>query len=117
MSDIVIEFVAFRYKLLWAEARTRNGKAALLILAALLLTAILMIVLMGGYAAAIVAAQAGRLGAIAPAVLGGVFLAATMMAVVSGLGVHDVFSDAVLRRYPLDGKGRLVVRHISGILD
>jgi hypothetical protein len=45
------------------------------------------------------------------------FLSATFIGVFTGWGVRNAFSDVALRRYPLNAKGRLAVRHLTGLLD
>ncbi len=116
-AQLIFRIVGLRYKLLWAQVRTRNGKVALLTLGYLLLAVVLLFLLLGGYAAAMAAAHLGRLEWIARAMLGGLFVSATSVAVLSGLGIRDAFSDAALRKYPLNAGGRLAARHITGLLE
>jgi hypothetical protein len=116
-AQLIFRIVGLRYKLLWAQVRTRNGRVALLTLGYILLAVVLLFLLLGGYGAAMAAAQAGQLELIARGILGGLFVSATSVAVLSGLGIRDAFSDIALRRYPLNAQGRLAARHITGFLE
>jgi hypothetical protein len=116
-SRLILTLVELRYKLLWAQMRTRNGRVALLTLGYLLLAVLLLLFLFGGFGAAQAAVQSGQSELIARSILGGLFSSATAVAVLSGLGIRDAFTDAALRRYPLNARGRLAVRHITGFLE
>ncbi len=115
--QLILTFVALRYRLLWAAVRSRNGKIALLALGWVLLSILLLSFLLGGFNAARIAVESRQSRLIARTVLGGLFLSATFVGVFTGWGIQDAFSDAVLRRYPLNARGRLAVRHLTGILD
>jgi hypothetical protein len=115
--QLVLVLVGLRYKLLWSQMRTGNGRIALLIFGYLVLAIFLLFLLLGGYGAAMAAVQSGQLESITRSVLGGLFLSATSVAVLCGVGVRDAFSDMALRRYPLNSTGRLAVRHITGFLE
>jgi hypothetical protein len=54
---------------------------------------------------------------VARIVLGGGFVNAVFIAVVLGFGLNEAFSDSALRRYPVSAAERVVVRHLTAILD
>jgi len=116
-AALVLHLVGLRYKLLWAQTRTRNGRIALFLTAYLFALLILLLMTAGGFAAALAAVKSGRAETIAQAVLGGLFLNALFGSVVTGFGINIAFTDAALRRYPLNARGRLAARHLTGILE
>jgi len=115
--ELIGALIRLRYKLLWAKTRTRNGKIALFMSGYLLLVFVLVVLAAGGFGAGMVAVRSGKAEWIARAVLSGLFLNALMAAIILGFGMNAVFSDAALRRYPLQAIDRLAARHLIGMLD
>src|SRR5450755_893726 len=115
--QLILRLVGLRYELLWAQTRTRNGRIALFLAGYTLALLILLLVTAGGYGAAMVAVRSGKAEAVAQAVLGGLFLNALIMAVVTGFGINSAFSDEALRRFPINARERLAARHLTGILE
>jgi hypothetical protein len=115
--ELIGHLIGLRYKLLWAKARTRNGKIALFI------TGYLLLMLVGGYFAAggvsagAVAVRAGKAEPLAQAVLTGLFAMALITSLTLGFGVNEAFSETELRRYPLTAPERLFARHFTGMAD
>ena len=116
-SPLILRLVGLRYKLLWAQTRTRNGRIALFFAGYLLALLILMLLTAGGYGAAMVAVRSGKAETVAQAVLGGLFLNALFTSVVTGFGINTAFTDGALRRYALSARERLAARHLTGILE
>jgi hypothetical protein len=115
--QLILRLVGLRYELLWAQTRTRNGRIALFLAGYTLALLILLLVTAGGYGAAMVAVRSGKAEAVAQAVLGGLFLNALIMSVVTGFGINSAFSDEALRRFPINARERLAARHLTGILE
>src|SRR5271157_2562462 len=115
--ELIGHLVRLRYKLLWAKTRSRNGRIALFMVCYLLLVLLIALLASGGFGAALMAVRTGKAELVAQAVLSGLYLQATVAAVVLGFGVNAIFSEAQLRRYPLKAQERRVARHFIGILD
>src|ERR1035438_9214210 len=116
-TPLILRLVGLRYKLLWAQTRTRNGRIALFLVGYLFALLILLLMTAGGYGAAMIAVRSGQAEKVAQAVLGGLFLNALVASVVTGFGINTAFTDAALRRYALNAGDRLVARHLTGILE
>ncbi|HTT63711.1 MAG TPA: hypothetical protein VMG35_17790 [Bryobacteraceae bacterium] len=116
-APLILRLVGLRYKLLWAQTRTRNGRIALFIVGYLLAIFILVLMAAGGLGAAMVAVRGGHAEKVAQVVLGGLFLNALIASVVTGFGINTAFTDLALRRYALTATERLVGRHLTGILE
>jgi hypothetical protein len=116
-TPLIAELIRLRYKLLWANTRSRNGRIALFLVGYLLLALLIALLTTGGFAAAFVAVRAGRAEKIAQGVLLGLFLQAVLAANVLGFGMHAIFSETELRRYPLTAPDRWLSRYVIGILD
>src|ERR1700722_6813050 len=114
-AQLVFRLVGLRYKLLWAQTRTRNGRIALFFAGYVSAILILIAFTAGGYGAALVAVRSGKAEAVGQVLLGGLFLNAIIVSVVMGFGVNSAFSDAALRRFPLNAGERLAARHLTGI--
>jgi hypothetical protein len=116
-AQLVFRLVGLRYKLLWAQTRTRNGRIALFLTGYASALLLLIAFTAGGYGAAMLAVRSGRAEVLAQAVLGALFLNAIIASVVMGFGVNAAFSDAALRRFPLNALERLAARHLTGVLE
>jgi hypothetical protein len=116
-TPLILHLVGLRYKLLWAQTRTRNGRIALFLAGYLFAILILILVTAGGYGAAMIAVRSGQAETVAQAVLGGLFVNALIASVVTGFGINTAFTDQALRRYPLNAGERLAARHLTGILE
>ncbi len=116
-SQLILRLVGLRYKLLWAQTRTRNGRIALFFTGYIFAVLILILVSAGGVGAAMLAVRSGQAETVAQAVLGGLFLNAIVASVVTGFGINNAFTDAALRRFALNAQGRLAARHLTGILE
>ena len=116
-AQLVLRLVGLRYKLLWAQIRTRNGRIALFVVAYVTVLLILIAFMAGGYGAAMVAVRSGQAETVARFVLGALFLNAIMVSLVTGFGINSAFSDMALRRFALNARERLAARHLTGILE
>jgi hypothetical protein len=67
---LIFHLVGQRYKLLWAQTRTRNGRIALLFAGYLLAILLLVLFTAGGFGAAQIAVRSGHAEAVAQVVLG-----------------------------------------------
>jgi hypothetical protein len=111
------DLICLRYKLMWAKTRSRTGRIALFLvglLSYLLLHALLTV---GGAGAAIVAIRSGKAEHVAQILFSGLFLSAVVGSILLGFGMSAAFTDAELKRYPLDALERFMVRHIVGLAD
>ena len=59
-APLILRLVGLRYKLLWAQTRTRNGRIALFLTGYLFAILILVLMAAGGFGAALVAVRSGR---------------------------------------------------------
>lgn len=116
-APLIFRLVVLRYKLLWAQTRTRNGRIALFLAGYLFAVFILILMSAGGFAAAKIAVRSGQAEKVAQTVLGGLFLNALIGSVVTGFGINTAFTDTALRRYALGARERLAARHLTGILE
>jgi len=116
-DPLIAELIKLRYKLLWANTRSRNGRIALFLVGYILLALLIALLTTGGFAAAFVAVRAGRAEKIAQGVLFALFIQAVLAANVLGFGMNAIFSETELRRYPLGALDRHMARYVIGILD
>ncbi len=116
-ATLILRLVGLRYKLLWAQTRTRNGRIALFFTGYAFAVLILILMTAGGVGAAIVAVRQGQAELVAQAVLGGLFVNAFIGSVVTGFGINTAFADQALRRYAIGAGERLAARHLTGILE
>jgi hypothetical protein len=116
-APLILRLVGLRYKLLWAQTRTRNGRIALFLAGYLFAVLILLLMTAGGLGAAMFAVRSGQAEKVAQAVLGGLFVNALIGSVVTGFGINTAFTDQALRRYAIGARDRLAARHLTGILE
>lgn len=116
-ATLIFRLVGLRYKLLWAQTRTRNGRIALFFVGYAFAILILILMTAGGLGAAIVAVRTGQAEKIAQIVLGGLFVNALLASVVTGFGINTAFTDQALRRYAINARERMAARHLTGILE
>jgi len=109
--------VGLRYKLLWAKIRTRNGRIALFMAGYLLLALVGISFALLGATGGMVAVKAGKAERLVQGALTAIFVCATVTSVMLGFGLNQVFSDAELRRFPLNSRERRVARHGAGLAD
>jgi hypothetical protein len=115
--ELIGTMIRLRYKLLWANTRTRNGKIALFFAGYLLLVMFLALLGAGGTGAGMAAIRSGKGAVLAGAMLTGVFAQGLLASVILGFGMATIFSETELRRYPLRANERRFTRHIIGIVD
>jgi hypothetical protein len=109
--------VRLRYQLLWAQARTSAGKAAIFFALYLVGTLTFAVVALGGIGGGVMAARGGHTLAATQAILGSLFATGLTVSLMMGIGPSTAFSDPVLRRYPLSARWRFIAQHMVGILD
>lgn len=114
---LVGELIRLRYKLLWARARQRNGRIALLIVGYLIFVLVAMLLAAGGLGAGLVALRTGKAQMVAGVVLGALFAELMLATVILGFGLNTIFSDLELRRYPVGSLERRVTRHLVALVD
>lgn len=111
--------VLLRYRLLWAHARTSNGRLAILFAVYLsggLLT--LIFALSGlGLGMALATAEGVEVEFFARWLLTGLFVNGVGLSLLFGAGTRAAFSEESLRRYPLNGRERFIVRQVIGLFD
>jgi hypothetical protein len=115
--ELIGTLIRLRYKLLWANTRSRNGKIALFFAGYLLLVMVLALLGAGGTGAGILAIRSGQGATLAGAMLTGIFVQGLLASVILGFGMATIFSETELRRYPLRAAERRVTRHFIGIAD
>ena len=113
----LIRFLGLRYRLFWAQVRSRKGKAALLTLGILLAGLIAAFLGLGGLGAAVAAVRLGKSELVARFVLSVSFTFALFGSLLFSAGIDPAFSDAALRRYPVSSLERLAARHLVGIFE
>ncbi|MDX2040003.1 MAG: hypothetical protein SF097_02090 [Acidobacteriota bacterium] len=114
-----LALVRLRYKLIWAHARTGNGKIAMLFALYLIGGFVALFFALGGMGIgfAITSIEPERAEYFARWMLFGLFVNSIGLSLLFGTGTRAAFSEEVLRRYPLDARERFLVRQIIGILD
>ena len=115
--ELIGTMIRLRYKLLWANTRTRNGKIALFFAGYLLLVMVIALLGAGGIGAGMTAIRSGKGTPLAGALLTGIFAQALLASVILGFGMTTIFSETELRRYPLRAAERRITRHFIGIAD
>ncbi len=113
----IYNLIYLRYKLMWAKTRSRTGKIALFLIGLLSYQLLLALVSAGGIGAAVLAVRSGKAEEMAQIFLSGLFLNAVFGSVLLGFGMSAAFTDAELKRYPLNRIERFTVRHIIGVVD
>lgn len=114
---LVGELIRLRYKLLWARARLRNGRVALLIVGYLIFLLVATVLATGGLGAGLVALHSGKAQMVAGVVLGALFFELLLATVILGFGLNTIFSDLELRRYPVGSLERRLARHLVALVD
>lgn len=111
------KWVRLRYQLLWAQARTSNGRYALFVVLYVLGVSGFLFLNLGGFGTAVAATRTGRGEQVARWMLSGLFLDGLVAGLMFGVGPRHAFSDAVMRRYPMSPTERLAARHLAGLCD
>lgn len=108
-----------RYKLIWASGRTSNGKLAMLFAVYLIGALGALFFGLGGLAmgAALGSIEAGNANYFARWMLAGLFINGVGLSLLFGIGPRAAFSEAALRRYPLNERERFFTRQLVGVLD
>jgi len=106
-----------RYRLLWAQARLRNGKVVLYLIGSLILLLALVFMQMGGIGGATALVLSDSAETIIGIILSACCLNAILIAIFLGFGMNSVFSDSVLRRYPILRVERFAARQIVSLLE
>ena len=109
--------IRFRYRLIWAQARTWNGGMAALFVLYLLSASIASLFLLSGFGAPLADDVFGQNGFFARWMLTGLFINGVGLSLLFGVGMREAFSDESLRHYPLDARERFTVRQVIGLLD
>jgi hypothetical protein len=114
-----LALVRLRYKLIWAHARTGNGKIAMLFALYLIGGFVALFFALGGVGIgfAITSIEPERAEYFARWMLFGLFVNGIGLSLLFGTGPRAAFSEEALRRYPLDARERFLVRQLIGILD
>jgi hypothetical protein len=109
--------VRMRYKLLWAQARTGPGKAAMFFAIYLVGLIVFALVTLGFFGTGVATAQSGRVVILTQGMLGSFFVSGLTVSLLVGVGPSAAFADNVLRRYPLSNRWRFAAQHLIGVLD
>lgn len=111
--------IRLRYKLIWAYARTGNGKIAMLFAVYLIGGFFALFFALGGLGMgmAINSMEPGRVEYFARWILTGLFINGIGLSLLFGAGPRSAFSEEAMRRYPLTARQRFMVRQIIGIFD
>lgn len=109
--------VKLRYLLIWAQARTRNGKIALLFLIYLLGASAAFVFAISGFGTAIAEEEYAQDGFLIRWALTALFTNGLGLPLLFGGSARAAFTEESLRRYPLDEQQRFLVRQIIGALD
>jgi hypothetical protein len=111
--------VRLRYTLIWANARTGNGKLAMLFAVYLIGALFALFFALGGLGmgAALGSIDTDKAAYLARWMLAGLFVNGVGLSLLFGMGPRAAFSESALRRYPLSSRERFLVRQVVGILD
>lgn len=116
-SRLLGHLLGLRYRLLWAQTRSRNGRIALFISAYLFGMMVFALLAFGGFGAALAGVKSGHAELVARIVLAAFFFNGLTASVILGFGMDSVFSGAALRRYPLSALDRLVARQLTAFFE
>lgn len=111
--------VRLRYKLIWAHARTGNGKLTMLFAVYLIGALFALFFALGGLGlgAALGAIEQEKAAYFARWMLAGLFVNGVGLSLLFGIGPRAAFSETSLRRFPLNARERFLVRQVVGLLD
>jgi hypothetical protein len=109
--------VRLRYRLIWAQARTSNGRMALFFTLYALGGFSLLFFSLGGLSMAQGAIEMGEGESIARWTLTTLFFNGIGLSFLFGLGARTAFSEESLRHFPVNSQERFTVRHAIGLLD
>jgi hypothetical protein len=109
--------IRLRYRLIWAQARTSNGRALLLLSLYLLGGSVALLIAFSGLGVAMAPSDLDQSGRIAQWTLVLLFINGMGLSLMFGLGTQAAFSEESLRRYPLTAKERFIIRQAIGLLD
>lgn len=109
--------IRLRYRLIWAQARTSNGRALLLLSLYLLGGSVALLIAFSGLGVAMAPSDLDQSGRIAQWTLVLLFINGIGLSLMFGLGAQAAFSEESLRRYPLMAKERFIIRQVIGLLD
>jgi hypothetical protein len=109
--------IGLRYRLIWAQARSSQGMISVML--ALYLLGILgaLLFAFGGVGAALAAIMLGQGESISRWMLTSLYANGFGLSLLFGFGARAAFTDGALRRFPLGGGQRFLVRHGIGIFD
>lgn len=109
--------LGLRYRLLRAQARLSNGKFILYLTGCLLFGLAAVFLQFGGIGAVTAAIYSGKAELTTGILLSVIYANAILFALLLGIGLDPVFSDEVLRRYPLRRVERFAARQVLSILE
>src|SRR5215475_4929880 len=113
----LLTLTRLRYRMIWAQMRTSNGRIILFFALYLLGITVALLTAFGGLGAAIVASDFDPGGSMARWTLSALFINGIGLSLMFGLGTQEAFSEESLRRYPLKMEERFIIRQIIGLLD
>lgn len=111
--------VRLRYRLLWAHARTSNGRLSILFAVYLVGGVLTLVFALGGLGLgmALATAEGVEVQFFARWLLAGLFVNGIGLSLLFGAGTRAAFSEEALRRYPLNRRERFIVRQVIGLFD
>lgn len=113
----VLVLIGLRYRLIWAQARSSQGMISALLALYLLGALGALLFAFGGVGAAIAAIELGQGESICRWMLTTLYANGFGLSLLFGFGARAAFTDGALRRFPLEGRQRFLVRHGIGIFD
>src|SRR5215475_14483095 len=113
----LLTLTRLRYRMIWAQMRTSNGRIILFFALYLLGISVALLMAFGGLGAAIMASNFDPEGSLAQWTLSALFINGIGLSLMFGLGTQEAFSEESLRRYPLKMEERFIIRQIIGLLD
>jgi len=109
--------VGLRYRLIWAQARSSQGMISALLALYLLGALGALLFAFGGVGTAIAAIELGQGESICRWMLTTLYANGFGLSLLFGFGARTAFTDGALRRFPLEGRQRFLIRHGIGIFD
>lgn len=108
-----------RYRLWWAHARTSNGRLSILFAVYLIGGLLTLIFALGGLGLGtwLAAEEGAEVELFARWLLTGLFASGISLSLLFGAGTRAAFAEETLRRYPLNGRERFIVRQVIGLFD
>src|SRR5581483_10839216 len=95
--ELIGNLIRLRYRLMWANTRTRNGKIVLFIAGYLLFLGVAVVLSLAAAGTGMVAVHSGTANTLIGGILSVIFFQGVICSVMLGFGMGVIFSETELR--------------------